>query len=110
MTVTEGAKHNGDLPMLKQSISETLLTEDHNIPALTSATDNQVNESASSSTSSSTGHRKLKRQLVWVDPKFLRCLVNAKWDTEEKRCEVQRKLELLELQQLSSDHSLCYTS
>ncbi|KIM63806.1 hypothetical protein SCLCIDRAFT_1213959 [Scleroderma citrinum Foug A] len=107
MTVTEGAKHNSNLPMLKWSISETSLMEDHDITASTSATDNQVNESALSST---TGHRKLKRQLIWVDPKFLRCLVNAKWDAEEKRCEVQCKLELLELQQLSSDHSSCYTS
>jgi len=54
--------------------------------------------------------RKLKRRLVWVDPRFLQSLVNAKWDAEEKRCEVQHKLELLELQQFSSDHSSCYTS
>ncbi|KIM51822.1 hypothetical protein SCLCIDRAFT_33151 [Scleroderma citrinum Foug A] len=59
MTVTEGVKHSGDLPMLKWSISKTSLTEDHDITP--SANDNQANESASSSTNSSTGHRKLKR-------------------------------------------------
>ena len=48
--------------------------------------------------------RKLKRRFISVDPALLTRLVNAKWDAEERRCEVERKLELLELQQLSPNH------
>ena len=48
--------------------------------------------------------RKLKRRLVPVDPAYLRRLVNAKWDAEERKCELERKLELLELEKLSPNY------
>ena len=50
--------------------------------------------------------RKLKHRLVSVKPNFIAHLMNAKWDAKERRCEVERKLKLLELWKLSSDQNV----
>lgn len=99
---TEGAIQH------KRSISATslLLPDDHNVAV--TANDSPMNEGPESPPSSTTEpvRRKLKRRLVSVEPNFIARLVNAKWDAKERRCEVERKLELLELRKLSSDQNV----